>query len=151
MNCQCQDGGAHSASNHVKSRLWHEDQPRRFHHFYERTCKHNISKSFSLTDDGVKFVEIVRDVLRYVPLYWTATEVVCSSNIVQSDIAYETRVAEWGERLGRLSSLCKDMYSRSGAGGDSCCRGVGLQAHAAGLQLRARKTGHRRGGSNLNV
>ncbi len=35
-----------------------------------------ISKSYSLTDQGVKYVDIVSEVLRYVPLYWTATELV---------------------------------------------------------------------------
>jgi linoleate 10R-lipoxygenase len=48
------------------------------HYFYERTRQLIISKSFSLTDNGIKFVDIVRDVLRYVPLYWTATELVCN-------------------------------------------------------------------------
>jgi len=44
------------------------------HYFYERTRKLIISKSYTLADKGVKFVDIVNDVLRYVPLYWTATE-----------------------------------------------------------------------------
>jgi len=47
------------------------------HYFYERTRKLIISKSYTLADEGTKFVDIVRDVLRYVPLYWTATELVC--------------------------------------------------------------------------
>ena len=67
------------------------------HYFYERTRKLIISKSFSLTDDGVKFVDIVRDVLRYVPLYWTATELVCHSKSVQSDMADED--SNWMNRL----------------------------------------------------
>jgi linoleate 10R-lipoxygenase len=46
-------------------------------YFYERTRKLIISKSYTLADKGVKYVDIVRDVLRYVPLYWTATELVC--------------------------------------------------------------------------
>lgn len=58
-------------------------------YFYERTRKLIISKSFSLTDNGIKFVDIVRDVLRYVPLYWTATELVCDLKTAQSDIADE--------------------------------------------------------------
>jgi len=35
-----------------------------------------VSKSYSLTDQGVKYVDVVNEVLRYVPLYWTATELV---------------------------------------------------------------------------
>jgi len=46
------------------------------HYFYERTRKLIISKSYTLADKGIKFVDIVKDVLRYVPLYWTATELV---------------------------------------------------------------------------
>jgi len=57
------------------------------HYFYERTRKLIISKSYSLSDNGIKFVDIVRDVLRYVPLYWTATELVCNLKAVHSDIA----------------------------------------------------------------
>jgi hypothetical protein len=50
------------------------------HYFYERTRKLIISKSYTLTSDkGAKYVDIVRDVLRYVPLYWTA-ELVCDLN-----------------------------------------------------------------------
>lgn len=46
-------------------------------YFYERTRKLIIAKSYSLANKEVKYVDIVRDVLRYVPLYWTATELVC--------------------------------------------------------------------------
>jgi linoleate 10R-lipoxygenase len=46
-------------------------------HFYETTRKLIISKSFTVSDKGVKVVDIVRDVLRYLPLHWTATELVC--------------------------------------------------------------------------
>lgn len=67
------------------------------HYFYERTRKLIISKSFSLTDDGIKFVDIVREVLRYVPLYWTATELVCCLKAVQSDMADE--YSNWMNRL----------------------------------------------------
>jgi len=69
------------------------------HYFYERTRKLIISKSYSLSDNGIKFVDIVRDVLRYVPLYWTATELVCNLNLktVQSDIADE--YSNWMNRL----------------------------------------------------
>jgi len=43
-------------------------------YFYERTRKLIVSKSYTLADKGVKYVDIVSEVLRYVPLYWTATE-----------------------------------------------------------------------------
>jgi hypothetical protein len=46
------------------------------HYFYERTRKLIISKWYTLADKGIKFVDIARDVLRYVPLYWTATDLV---------------------------------------------------------------------------
>lgn len=45
-------------------------------YFYERTRKLIVSKSYTLSDTRVRFVEIIRDVLRYVPLHWTATELV---------------------------------------------------------------------------
>lgn len=48
------------------------------HYFYERTRKLIVSKSYILADKGLRYVDIVRDVLRYVPLYWTATELVCN-------------------------------------------------------------------------
>jgi len=47
------------------------------HYFYERTRKLILSRSFAVSGKGVKMVDLVRDVLRYVPLYWTATELVC--------------------------------------------------------------------------
>ena len=56
-------------------------------YFYERTRELIISKSFAVSGQGVKTVDIVRDVLRYVPLYWAATELVCQSDIVYSDVA----------------------------------------------------------------
>jgi len=46
------------------------------HYFYERTRKLIVSKSYILSDKGFRYVDIIRDVLRYVPLYWTATELV---------------------------------------------------------------------------
>jgi len=45
-------------------------------YFYERTRKLIVSKSYILADKGVRFVDMISDVLRYVPLYWTATELV---------------------------------------------------------------------------
>jgi len=56
-------------------------------YFYETTRKLIVSKSFTVSDTGVTVVDIVRDVLRYLPLYWTATELVCDSDIVYSDFA----------------------------------------------------------------
>lgn len=56
------------------------------HYFYERTRKLIVSKSYILADKGVRYVDIVQDVLRYVPLYWTATELVCNSAIVYSGV-----------------------------------------------------------------
>jgi len=47
------------------------------HYFYERTRKLILLRSFTVSGKGVKIVDLVRDVLRYVPLYWTATELVC--------------------------------------------------------------------------
>ncbi|KAH9973453.1 linoleate diol synthase [Lactifluus volemus] len=44
------------------------------HYFYEKTRKLIVKKSFKLFDNSVRFVDIVRDVLRYVPLHWAATE-----------------------------------------------------------------------------
>jgi len=43
-------------------------------YFYERTRKLIVSKSYTLANKGVKYVDIVSEVLRYVPLYWTASE-----------------------------------------------------------------------------
>ncbi|KAH9056259.1 linoleate diol synthase [Lactarius vividus] len=43
-------------------------------YFYEKTRELINIKSYSLTDKNVKYVDIVRDVLRYVPLHWAATE-----------------------------------------------------------------------------
>ena len=54
-------------------------------YFYARTRKLIISKSFTVSDKGIKIVDIVRDVLRYIPLYWVATELVCDPDIVYSD------------------------------------------------------------------
>ena len=55
-------------------------------YFYERTRKLIVAKSYTLADKGVKFVDIFNEVLRYVPLYWTATELVCNREAVLSDI-----------------------------------------------------------------
>jgi len=53
------------------------DQPDKIaNYFYERTRKLIVSKSYVLADKGVRYVDMISDVLRYVPLYWTATELV---------------------------------------------------------------------------
>src|SRR6266404_5494528 len=49
------------------------------HYFYEKTRELINAKSYSLTDKNVKYVDIVRDVLCYVPLHWAATELVRTS------------------------------------------------------------------------
>ncbi|KAN0138085.1 hypothetical protein V8E53_003974 [Lactarius tabidus] len=43
------------------------------HYFYEKTRDLIELKSYSLIDKNIKYVDIVRDVLRYVPLHWAAT------------------------------------------------------------------------------
>ena len=45
-------------------------------YFYEKTRELIKVKSYSLTDKNVKYVDIVRDVLRYVSLHWAATDLV---------------------------------------------------------------------------
>jgi hypothetical protein len=57
------------------------------HYFYERTRKLILSRSFTVSGKGVKIVDLVRDVLRYVPLHWTATELVC--DLAHSGVASE--------------------------------------------------------------
>ena len=47
------------------------------HYFYEKTRELIKLKSYSLTDKNTKYVDIVRDVLCYVPLHWAASELVC--------------------------------------------------------------------------
>jgi linoleate 10R-lipoxygenase len=44
------------------------------HYFYEKTRELIKVKSYSLTDKNTKYVDIVRDVLCYVPLHWAASE-----------------------------------------------------------------------------
>ncbi|KAF8265064.1 heme peroxidase [Lactarius quietus] len=44
------------------------------HYFYEKTRELINVKSYLLADKSIKFVDIVRDVLRYVPLHWAATD-----------------------------------------------------------------------------
>ena len=46
------------------------------HYFYEKTRELIKLKSYSLTDKNTKYVDIVRDVLCYVPLHWAASELV---------------------------------------------------------------------------
>ena len=46
------------------------------HYFYEKTRELIKLKSYSLTDKNTRYVDIVRDVLCYVPLHWAASELV---------------------------------------------------------------------------
>ena len=48
--------------------------------FYQKTRSLMHSKAFSLSDKGVMNVDVVRDVLRFVPLHWAATEIVRKCN-----------------------------------------------------------------------
>ena len=57
------------------------------HYFYEKTRELITLKSYSLTDKNIKFVDIVRDVLRYVPLHWAATDLVRSFEHTDVDLA----------------------------------------------------------------
>ncbi|KAA1469100.1 linoleate diol synthase, partial [Dentipellis sp. KUC8613] len=43
-------------------------------YFYDKTRALVAEKSYTLADKGTKNVDIVRDVLRYLPLHWVATE-----------------------------------------------------------------------------
>lgn len=46
------------------------------YYFYEKTRELIKVKSYSLTDECIKYVDIVRDVLCCVPLHWAAQELV---------------------------------------------------------------------------
>jgi type III secretory pathway component EscV len=46
------------------------------HYFYQKTHELIKVKSYSLADKNTKYVDIVRDVLRYVPLHRAATSLV---------------------------------------------------------------------------
>lgn len=52
------------------------------HFFYEKTRELIKVKSYTLDDKNTKYVDIVRDVLRYVPLHWAATELVRTFSMV---------------------------------------------------------------------
>jgi linoleate 10R-lipoxygenase len=54
------------------------------HYFYERTRELIKVKSYSLAEKNTKYVDIVRDVLRYVPLHWAATELARTLYILTS-------------------------------------------------------------------
>lgn len=73
-------------------------------YFYERTRRMIISKSYSLTDQGVKYVDIVSEVLRYVPLYWTATELAGLTLKVD-----ENSLGDYTE--SQLYGMITDIYS----------------------------------------
>jgi hypothetical protein len=45
-------------------------------YFYQKTRELIKVKSYSLTDKSTKYVDIVRDVLRFLPIHWAATSLV---------------------------------------------------------------------------
>ena len=53
------------------------DQVARF--FYEKTREMMVSEAWTLVNQTVKSVDVVRDVLKLLPIYW-ASEVVCLPN-----------------------------------------------------------------------
>ncbi|KAI0291817.1 linoleate diol synthase [Russula brevipes] len=74
------------------------------HYFYERTRKLIVSKSYILADKGVRYVDIVQDVLRYVPLYWTATEL--------AGLTLKADEDSWGDYTeSELYEMITDIYS----------------------------------------
>ncbi|KAI0306151.1 linoleate diol synthase [Multifurca ochricompacta] len=74
------------------------------HYFYEKTRELINAKSFSLSDKNVKLVDIARDVLRYVPLYWTATELAGLTLKAHQDAPGDYTEAE-------LYEMITDIYS----------------------------------------
>ena len=65
-------------------------------YFFEKTRELIKVKSYSLTDKNIKFIDIVRDVLRYVPLHWAATELVRILMLIQLSL-----IASW---IGRFDA-----------------------------------------------
>ena len=74
------------------------------HYFYEKTRELITLKSYSLTDKNIKFVDIVRDVLRYVPLHWAATELVCKFEVLMS--IQRSLTATW---IGRFDAKSRQQ------------------------------------------
>ena len=52
------------------------------HYFYEMTCELIKVKLYLLTDNNTKFVDIFWDVLHYIPLHWSVTELVCEFEVL---------------------------------------------------------------------
>ncbi|KAI9449938.1 linoleate diol synthase [Lactarius psammicola] len=74
------------------------------HYFYEKTRELIHIKSYSLADKNVKFVDIVRDVLRYVPLHWAATEL--------AGLTLKADSESWGDYTEpQLYEMITDIYS----------------------------------------
>ncbi|KAH9986089.1 linoleate diol synthase [Russula compacta] len=73
-------------------------------YFYERTRKLIVSKSYILADKSIRYVDIVRDVLRYVPLYWTATEL--------AGLTLKADDESWGDYTeSQLYEIITEIYS----------------------------------------
>ncbi|KAH9016639.1 hypothetical protein EDB83DRAFT_2528743 [Lactarius deliciosus] len=73
-------------------------------YFYEKTRELINIKSYSLNDKNVKYVDIVRDVLRYVPLHWAATEL--------AGLTLKEDSEAWGDYTEpQLYEMITDIYS----------------------------------------
>ena len=76
-----------------------EETDRIAHYFYEKTRELIALKSYSLADKDIKFVDIIRDVLRYVPLHWAATDLVRCIEILM--LIWRSLIADW---IGRFDA-----------------------------------------------
>ncbi|KAH8992739.1 linoleate diol synthase [Lactarius deliciosus] len=84
-------------------------------YFYEKTRELINIKSYSLNDKNVKYVDIVRDVLRYVPLHWAATEL--------AGLTLKEDSEAWGDYTEpQLYEMITDIYS--------CSKSMNLEARA---------------------
>ncbi|KAH8997828.1 linoleate diol synthase [Lactarius hatsudake] len=73
-------------------------------YFYEKTRELINVKSYSLNDKNIKYVDIVRDVLRYVPLHWAATEL--------AGLTLKEDSEAWGDYTEpQLYEMITDIYS----------------------------------------
>ncbi|KAH9008805.1 hypothetical protein EDB84DRAFT_1446700 [Lactarius hengduanensis] len=73
-------------------------------YFYEKTRELINIKSYSLNDKNVKYVDIVRDVLRYVPLHWAATEL--------AGLTLKADSESWGDYTEpELYEMITDIYT----------------------------------------
>jgi len=59
-----------------------EEMDHTAHYFYEKTRELIKVKSYLLTDNNTKFVDIFWDVLHYIPLHWSVTELVCEFEVL---------------------------------------------------------------------